>query len=232
MNAGIIYDEDYFEHGIETGKSCFTNYRWIPELTIPMVMSYIDHLGLERYHTILDFGCAKGFVVKAFRLLYRQAWGCDVSEYAIGCSDEDTKRFLRICGDVLVPFDMDFDYILAKDVLEHIDEKELPNILSGLSKRGKYLFAVTPLGENNKFTVPAYELDITHKTAKNPRWWEKTFRESGWEMTEFSYQVSGIKDNWSKYKFGNGFFLCESVSQIKTQIKNSDFFRDSCGRGK
>ncbi len=83
------FDRDYFERGIASGKSLYENYRWIPELTIPMAMTYIDTLGLKKEDRILDFGCAKGYVVKALRMLHRKAWGCDVSDYAIESSDQD-----------------------------------------------------------------------------------------------------------------------------------------------
>ena len=72
-----VYNESYFERGLESGLSLYQNYRWIPELTIPMAMTIIDFLGIKRHQTILDFGCAKGFLVKAFRLLYRSAYGVD-----------------------------------------------------------------------------------------------------------------------------------------------------------
>ena len=52
------YDADYFLRGKETGKSLYENYRWLPDLTTPMVCSIISHLGIRSGDTILDFGCA------------------------------------------------------------------------------------------------------------------------------------------------------------------------------
>jgi len=210
MIDGTIYDEDYFEHGIETGKSCYTNYRWMPELTIPMAMSYIDYLRLDRKDTILDFGGSKGFVVKALRLLHRQAWGCDISRYAINCVDLETRAYVRLSdGKIVVPFDRDFDYILAKDVFEHISEEDIIYVLTELRKKSKYLFSITPLGEKDKFVIPAYNLDITHVLAKDKDWWIDKFDEAGWNLVNFSYYVGGIKESWANFKRGNGFFLLE-----------------------
>lgn len=210
MIDGTIYDEDYFEHGIETGKSCYTNYRWMPELTIPMAMSYIDYLRLDRKDTILDFGGSKGFVVKALRLLHRQAWGCDISRYAINCVDLETRAYCLLSdGKIVVPFDRDFDYILAKDVFEHISEEDIIYVLTELRKKSKYLFSVTPLGERDKFVIPAYNLDITHVLAKDKDWWIDKFDEAGWNLVNFSYYVGGIKESWANFKRGNGFFLLE-----------------------
>ena len=74
------YDEDYFERGIESGKSLYTNYRWIPELTIPMCSFLNEQLGIGQSENVLDFGCAKGFIVKAMRLLGRNAYGVDLNQ--------------------------------------------------------------------------------------------------------------------------------------------------------
>ena len=77
------YDADYFERGLESGKSCYQNYRWVPELTIPMTMTIIDYLKIPRGAKILDYGCAKGYLVRSMELLGRPAWGLDTSPYAI-----------------------------------------------------------------------------------------------------------------------------------------------------
>ena len=215
---GRDYDYDYFERGIESGKSCYTLYKWLPELTTSLAMSYIDYLGLTRNHMILDYGCAKGFVVKALRILYRQAWGCDISEYAINSADNATRQYLKVSSlkpsHNIVPFFIGkkkcFDYILAKDVFEHIDEKELDIILQVLREKGKYLFACQPLGDSGQFVVPAYNMDITHRTIQNKDWWTTKFKKNGWNIVKFSYYVKGIKESWSNFEKGNGFFLLKS----------------------
>lgn len=206
--SNCAYNEDYFERGIETGKSGYQNYRWLPELTIPMAMTVIDYLKLDRDQKVLDYGCAKGFLVKALRLLRRQAWGTDISEYAINSADNNTRQYLELSDDDwVVPFEMDFDVIIAKDVFEHIDVDDIHYILTELGKKSKSLFAIIPLGKNDKFVIPAYEMDVTHKLAKDPEWWKDRFEKAGWVLEDFSYYISGIKESWSNFKKSNGFFL-------------------------
>ena len=67
VTSGEVYDADYFLRGKQTGRSLYENYRWLPDLTIPMVAAMIRHLGIKPDDKILDFGCARGYVVKAFR---------------------------------------------------------------------------------------------------------------------------------------------------------------------
>lgn len=208
--AGEIYDESYFEFGLESGKSCYSHYKWLPELTLSMAFSIIEHLQLNKDHLICDYGCSKGFLVKALRLLNRKAYGCDISNYAVNSADNETRKYLKISTeDNIVPFISEFDYIISKDVFEHIPENCINKVLTELAKSGKNLFAVIPLGKNDKFTIPAYSLDITHVLAKDKDWWINKFELNGWKLKEFSYYVEGIKESWKNFEEGNGFFLLE-----------------------
>jgi SAM-dependent methyltransferase len=46
--------------------------------------------------TVLDVGCAKGFLVKALRDAGIDARGVDLSEYAVGAADSSIRGFLRV----------------------------------------------------------------------------------------------------------------------------------------
>jgi len=88
FNENEYFNEDYYERGAETGKSLYSHYRWMPELTIPMAHHIVMYTKLLPKEKILDFGCAKGFTVKALRLMGYKSFGVDVSEYAISQIEE------------------------------------------------------------------------------------------------------------------------------------------------
>ena len=200
------FDEDYFERGIETGKSCYQNYRWIPELTIPMAMTIIDHLGITRAQTILDSGCAKGFLVTALRLLYRQAWGIDASDYAIRTLDPAVRAYCFLGNSSTDA--RHYDICIAKDVFEHIPEEALPDTLRYIN--ADVLFAIIPLGENGSFRAHSNNLDPTHVTCRPHSWWLNAFTPWGWVVKDFTFKVPGIKDTYSgKYPEAHGFFVLE-----------------------
>lgn len=196
------YDADYFERGIETGKSLYSNYRWIPELTIPLAYEFIKILNLQEQSKVLDFGCAKGYLVKAFRLLHIDAYGCDISEYALEQADSDIKPYLYTD----IP-SVTFDAVIAKDVFEHLDERSLDRVLYTLSNRCKSLFVIVPLGDGIKYHVPSYELDTTHIIRQRLEWWQEKIGKH-FSNVEARYEWGHIKTNWvSHEKFGNGFIL-------------------------
>ena len=204
-----LYDESYYERGIEEGISGYTNYRWIPELTIPMAARIIEFLQIRESDKILDFGCAKGYLVRALRLLHREAWGYDISAYATENCPKEVEKY--IISDYS---NMSFDWIISKDVFEHIDYTEINEILRRLHDVTKKMFVIVPLGEQGKYNVPAYDMDATHRISESLDWWKKKLQENGFEILNALYSVSHLKENYAQYENGNGFFVCHSVDNI------------------
>ena len=199
----IPYDADYFERGIQSGKSCFENYRWIVELTIPMAMVIIDYLGIKRGETILDYGCAKGYLVKALRWLGRDAWGYDISQYAIDHADPEIKNYVSAYHNGHEAA----KYIIMKDILEHLNESDIIRLLRSI--KSDTIFAVIPLGDGEKFNIPQFEQDITHVTRQTESWWCQIFRHGGWVITDTTNRIPGIKDHWSHVKDGHIFITAK-----------------------
>ncbi len=205
------FDEDYFLRGKQCGKSCYENYRWLPDLTIPMVVSILSYLKIRPIDQILDFGCARGYTVRAFREMGYDAWGIDVSEWAIRNSDEIIKQYLSCTSSIPPLLDRKFDWIIAKDVLEHV-----PNVLDTISYlmsgASKGIFVVVPLAEvdNEKYSIRCYEKDVTHIHRFTLATWVNYFLRPGWEVTA-TYRVRGVKDNYAKYPLGNGFITARRL---------------------
>jgi SAM-dependent methyltransferase len=212
------FSRDYYEDGVSRGISFYENYRWMPDKTIPAVMAYIDYLKIPRRARVLDFGCAKGFYVKAFRMLQRDAWGCDVSEYAIRNCDCTIQEYVNICTyKDCIPFHMEFDYIIAKDVLEHLEEEVLLNLLNRAATTKAHTFFISvPLAKDGKYIVESAELDITHKLRWDINTWEKVLTNNNlWYLENFSYDVDGLKSYQTQYTNGVGFFILRSLCNKK-----------------
>jgi len=208
------YDRDYFEKGIITGKSCYMYYSWMPEQTLRMVYYLITQLPIKTSDRVLDFGCAKGFVVKALRILDIEAYGVDVSEYAISKVDNEVKEYCDLIDGFSFNFDLLFDWTISKDVFEHIPEDQLEIISPYLSTRTKKMFVVIPLAPENTrgcFLVPEYNRDTTHVTARDARWWKEFFSSNGWEVLSCDLSFKGCKESWvTGYPKGNAFIRLKS----------------------
>ena len=209
MNS--VYDSDYYLHGMESGKSLYTNYRWLPELTIPMVKVICYHLNLKAKHSVMDFGCARGYVVRALvECGIHRVFGTDISKWAIKNADESIRDKLTHIDDL--SYDYDCDWTLAKDVLEHIQDVyvAVDNLMKH-SSRG--VFAIVPLGNgNSRYVCDAFEKDVTHIHRLTLPEWLAMFVRPGWSV-EARYRIQGIKDNWYKpgWERGNGFITARRV---------------------
>ncbi len=210
-----MYDEDYFEHGIQTGKSGYQNYTWLPELTIKMAHHLIQKLPIQTYQKVLDFGCAKGFLVKALRLLDIQAWGVDISAYAIDHVDPAVRSYCNLIQSTTFSdcFQRDYDWLISKDVFEHLSEEQLRELLANSRGHVKHLFAAIPLGldDGSGYIIPEYDRDVTHVTKQPLKWWVDLFTSSGWSVVSVDNSFRGVKDAWTAaWPHGNAFF---TVSQ-------------------
>lgn len=206
------YDEDYFERGVQTQKSGYQNYSWLPELTIKMAHHLVQLLPIKHGEKVLDFGCAKGFLVKALRLLDVDAYGVDVSEYAIDRVDPQVRGLCtRICGPQDPRcFNRDYDWMVSKDVFEHLTEAQLSELLQLARGRVKHMFAAIPIGKDDSkgFIIPEYDRDITHVTMEPLHWWMELFQKNGWNVDSATHSFRGVKDSWTAaWPHGNAFFV-------------------------
>ena len=218
------YQRDYFEKGIETGKSLYSNYRWMPEMTVPMAATMIDYLKIKRGARVLDIGCAKGFLVKALRWLGRDAYGYDISDYAVVNADPEVKSYLT--RTLPIPKEP-FHFAIAKDVFEHLPLRDLCRLLTNL--KADVLFVIVPLGDGKRYNVPAYELDTTHIHRQPLIWWNELLQSKGWKIRSSVPRVRGIKDNWAAEEMGNGFIVAERMNESEKRLRTSLSFSGARG---
>lgn len=204
-DSNVEFDEDYYERGVETGKSLYQNYRWIPELTIPLAATLCEQLGIEEGQRVVDFGCAKGYLVRALRLLHRKAFGVEVSSYALAQAPADVRGLIAIS---IHQFEPPVDWIIAKDVLEHmLDEDDLMAELRPCFNAADHMFVIVPLGtEAGEWVIPQMANDVTHRICKPLEWWYQRLLDAGWGWVSGTTRFAHVKEHWPVG--GHGFFVC------------------------
>lgn len=215
MKQEELYGEDYYERGVEKKISGYTNYSYMPTRSYEEASTLLSRWDNEilsigsmyRPITILDFGCAKGYLVHALRQLGFDAYGYDISEYAREHAHPRVKDFINSEKPDY------YDYIICKDVMEHIPEEQIFETLYSIKSvlKEEALFVI-PLGDKNdkgvdQFRIREYEMDVTHVTKKDEDWWIDKFREAGFEIVDFKYKFGDIKKKWQEFEHGNGFFF-------------------------
>lgn len=94
--------------------------------------------------TVLDAGCAIGFLVEALRARDVEAFGFDVSEYAISRVPEELRPYCTV-GSITDELDRDYDLVVCIEVLEHLPAESAEAAVANLARHtNAVLFSSTP----------------------------------------------------------------------------------------
>lgn len=201
------FDKEYFEDGIRTGKSLYEKYRWLPEIAFSRACI------IKRLYPnmrILDYGAAKGYIVYALRLMGVDAYGYDISKYAIKNCKPEIKNYMYI-NKYGIP---DIDIVFGKDTLEHIPYELIKDELGWIFDKCSRACFLVPFGENGRYRIGEYSYDRTHIICENEEWWTLLFRQAGFIIADFTHYFPGFKDNWiSHHPYGNGVFFLEKIEE-------------------
>ena len=130
---------------------------------------------------VLEIGCAKGFVVEDLRSMGVNAYGLDVSEYAISKAVKKIKPYLYI-GDArtyLVNFaDEEFDVVFSLSTLECFTEAELPVLIAEMNRISKRQFHTLTVDLNPKYYL-----------SKDFDWWKGL----DWKNTELKKAQNKVR---------------------------------------
>ena len=125
------YGEMYFDGPREYGYGGY-NYdgRWQP-----VAKDIIQHFSLKPGSRILDIGCAKGFLVKDLLNEGMDAYGLDISEYAIkNCEEEVIGRLHHGKADKIPFKDNTFDAIISINTIHNYDKKGVIKCLTEIQR--------------------------------------------------------------------------------------------------
>ncbi len=138
--------------------------------------------------TVLDAGCAKGFLVEALRDKGVEAYGIDISKYAMAEVRDDIRQFCKI-GSILEPLEMRYDLIITIEVMEHLTPEEGKKAIKNLcGATDDILFTSTP----DDFKEP------THLNVQPPEYWAEIFALHGF-IRDIDYDPSYIADHAMRF---------------------------------
>lgn len=119
--------------------------------------------------TVLDAGCAKGFLVEALRERGVEAWGVDVSEHAISEVHESVREYCGVAS-LTEPLPRRYDLVVCVEVLEHIPAAESNAAVANIcAATDRLLLSSTPdeYGE------------ATHLNVQPPEVWSAAIAQNG-----------------------------------------------------
>ena len=122
--------------------------------------------------TVLDAGCANGYLVRALREKGVDAYGVDISSYAIESADAELRKYLNVQS-LTEPlpkhFPEKYDLVVTIEVLEHMQPEDGALAIKRLcSYSDAVLFSSTPHDLDNK----------THVNVQQAEYWAKQFADN------------------------------------------------------
>lgn len=136
------YGRDYYDEYGRLGPSVYArdNPKWL-QFFGRIADELVRRLNPR---TVLDVGCAKGFLVESLRDRGVEAYGVDISEYAIQEVRSDIRPYCTV-GSAINFIKRDYDLITCIEVCEHMREAEVQETLRQLTAHSDtVLFSSTP----------------------------------------------------------------------------------------
>ena len=144
----------------------------------------INYYKLKKNSKVLDVGCAKGFLVKEFRKKDIEAYGIDISTYALRHADESIKKNLFKSNVLKIPFiDNYFDLVISINTIHNLDEKNCIKAIKEILRVGKNKYFLQVDSYYNERQKKIFEdWVLTAKTYGYPNYWKKIFKSANYDF--------------------------------------------------
>jgi SAM-dependent methyltransferase len=119
--------------------------------------------------SVFDLGCGPGLLVQALRRRGVEAFGADISEYAIAHVPKDVREFCSVAS-ITEPLDHSYDLIVCIEVIEHVPRQFADDAVANMARYGqRVLFSSSP----DDFKDPS------HTNVRPIEYWIGLFARSG-----------------------------------------------------
>lgn len=164
MTDKQLYSRLYWEGGLPDGSG----YKDIGYQQFPAQLIVVDKLLERKPASVLDIGCARGYVVKMLQQHGIPAAGVDISDYCHATRVTDPVHICDIETEMLPFADKEIDLGFSISVLEHIETSKIPHVIREIArvcKRAVLCPSFHDVGTPDK----------THRTLQPKEWWERMF---------------------------------------------------------
>jgi hypothetical protein len=145
-----MYGQSYFGAGRD-GRSGYERYDRIMSNSDFAAFLIWRHFDVRK---TLEVGAAMGYLVESLRELDIEAWGVDVSNYAVEHGSPAAMPYLRQndLRDGLPFADGEYDMVIALETLEHIPPAAIPSVLRELARAtNAWVVCTIPSFGHNRF---------------------------------------------------------------------------------
>jgi SAM-dependent methyltransferase len=176
------FGREFFDGDRRVGYGGFT---YDPRFWQPVVPTFQKHYGLTGESSLLDVGCAKGFMLKDFTeaIPGMTVAGIDVSDYAIANAVEGMEHFVQVADARDLPFEDDsFDLVVSINTIHNFERDEVVQSLREMQRVSrKYSFVVLDAYRDEEERKRIEAWNLTALTVLSTDGWIELFAEAGYE---------------------------------------------------
>jgi SAM-dependent methyltransferase len=165
-------------------KNGYGGFSYSPRFWQPVVPTFRDYYGLSSNSSLLDVGCAKGFMMHDFAQLIPgiQVRGIDISQYAIENAIETMKDFVSVANAIELPFESkSFDLVISINTIHNFDQEGCITALREVERVSKKnSFVVLDAYRNEEEKKRMLDWNLTARTVLHVDEWKDLFKEAGY----------------------------------------------------
>jgi len=175
------FGKDFFDGDRKNGYGGFS---YMSRFWQPVIPTFKDYWNLTKSSSVLDVGCAKGFMLYDFQQIISgiTVKGIDISEYAIENSMNEIRDHVSVASAINLPFDDNsFDVVISVNTVHNLERDECAKALQEIERvsKGKSFITVDAY-RNEEEKKRMYNWNLTAKTIMSVDEWEKFFNEIGY----------------------------------------------------
>lgn len=162
----------------------YGGFKYMSRFWQPVVPTFKDYWQLTGNSSLLDVGCAKGFMLHDLAELIPGITvnGIDVSQYAVEHAMDDIKPHVQVANATQLPFaDKSFDVVISINTVHNLERAECGRALQEIERvsRGKSFITVDAY-RNAEEKERMYAWNLTAKTIMSVDEWIAFFEEIGY----------------------------------------------------
>lgn len=175
------FGQEFFDGTRDQG---YGGFHYFSRFWQPVIPTFQHHYQLTSESSVLDIGCAKGFMLHDFAEMIPgiTVKGIDISEYAIDHVIEDMKVHCQVGNAIALPYeDHSVDLIISVTTLHNLELNDLAKSLQEIERvkvKGSFITVDAYRNDEEQERMAAWNL--TAKTVMHVDQWKKFFREVGY----------------------------------------------------
>lgn len=175
------FGKDFFDGDRRNG---YGGFNYFSRFWQPVIPTFQEHFGLTSASSVLDIGCAKGFMMHDLAELIPgiTVKGLDISSYAIENAMEDMKPHVQVADARSLPFaDNSFDVVISITTIHNLNREDCAKALREIERVSKgQSFITVDAYRTDEEKARMYAWNLTAQTIMHVDEWKAFFDEVGY----------------------------------------------------